>query len=45
MMRRSSLPIMTQWTIKTLCSQVALVIDTRNACARAGYIGANVLKA
>jgi UDP-N-acetyl-D-glucosamine dehydrogenase len=28
-----------------LCRLVSLIIDTRNACARAGYVGDNVIKA
>jgi UDP-N-acetyl-D-glucosamine dehydrogenase len=30
---------------RELCQSVALVVDTRNACARAGYYGENVVKA
>ena len=30
---------------RELCQLVPLVIDTRNACGRAGYLGANVIKA
>jgi len=30
---------------RELCESVALVVDTRNACARAGYHGENVVKA
>jgi UDP-N-acetyl-D-glucosamine dehydrogenase len=30
---------------RELCRLASLIIDTRNACARAGYVGENVIKA